>query len=92
MTVVAINHSIEDYAKWKAVFDEVPPSTMGGLFHRVNRSVDDPLNITVVAGFPTVDAARAFVTNPDLKEGMQRAGATSAPRIEIFEEVEAVQY
>jgi hypothetical protein len=32
------------------------------------------------------------VTNEDLKEAMGRAGVTSAPRIEIFEEVEAVQY
>ena len=92
MTVVAINHSVEDYNTWKAVFDEMPPSTMGGLFHRINRSVDDPNNITVVAGFPSRDAATAFTTNPDLKEAMGRAGTIGAQRIEIFEEVEAVQY
>jgi hypothetical protein len=92
MTVVAINHNIADYARWKAVFDEVPPSTMGGLFHRINRSVEDPNNITVVAGFPSREAAQAFATNPDLKEAMGRAGATSVPRVEIFEEVESVQY
>jgi quinol monooxygenase YgiN len=92
MTVVAINHDVEDYGRWKAVFDEIPPSTMGGLFHRINRSVDDPNNITVVAGFPSREAAKAFVTNPDLKDAMGRAGVTGAPRIETFEEVEAVQY
>jgi hypothetical protein len=92
MTVVAINHDVEDYDRWKAVFDEVPPSTMGGLFHRINRSVADPNNITVVAGFPSRDAANAFATNSDLKEAMGRAGVAGAPRIEIFEEVESVQY
>lgn len=40
--VVAINHDVADYDQWKAVFNEVPPSTMGARFHRINRSVDDP--------------------------------------------------
>ncbi len=92
MKVVAINHDVADYDRWKAVFDEISPRTMGASFHRINRSVDDANNITVVAGFDTVDAARAFLANEDLKEAMGRAGVTSVPRMEIFEEVEAVQY
>ena len=92
MKVVAVNHDVADYDAWKAVFDEIPPSTMGALFHRINRSVDDHNNITVVAGFTSEEAARAFTTNADLKEAMGRAGVTSAPRMEIFEEVESVQY
>lgn len=92
MKVVVINHDVADYDRWKAVFDEISPRTMGASFHRINRSVDDANNITVVAGFDTVDAARAFLANEDLKEAMGRAGVTSVPRMEIFEEVEAVQY
>ncbi|GBE23977.1 hypothetical protein BMS3Bbin02_00242 [bacterium BMS3Bbin02] len=92
MKVVAVNHDVADYDQWKAVFDEIPPKTMGALFHRINRSVDDANNITVVAGFDTVDAARAFLNNADLKQAMGRAGVKSAPRMEIFEEVESVQY
>jgi heme-degrading monooxygenase HmoA len=92
MQMLAINHEVEDYDRWKAVFDEFPPSSGGAVFHRVNRNVDDPNNITVVAGFETTEAARAFVDNADLKEAMHRAGVTSQPRIEIFEEVEAIQY
>jgi heme-degrading monooxygenase HmoA len=92
MQMLAINHNVEDYNRWKAVFDEFPPAKGGALFHRVNRNVDDANNITVVAGFETAEAARAFVDNAELKEAMQRAGVTSQPRIEIFEEVEAIQY
>lgn len=92
MQMVAINHNVEDYDRWKAVFDEFPPSKGGALFHRINRNIDDPNNITVVAGFETIEAARAFANNPDLKEAMQRAGVKGQPRIETFEEVEAVQY
>ncbi len=92
MKVLAINHDVEDYDRWKSVFDEFPPSAGGALFHRINRRVDDPNNITVVAGFETLDAANAFAENPDLKDAMGRAGVTGPPRIEIFEEVESVQY
>jgi hypothetical protein len=92
MKVVAINHDVADYDQWKAVFDEIPPKTMGARFHRINRGVGDDNNITVVAGFDTVETARAFMANEDMKEAMGRAGVTGVPRMEIFEEVESVQY
>lgn len=90
--VIAINHEVADYDTWKAVFDEFPPAKGGALFHRINRAVDDPNNITVVAGFETAEAARAFANDPTLKQEMGRAGVTSAPRVELYEEVEAIQY
>ncbi len=33
-----------------------------------------------------------MIDNPDLKADMERAGVTAAPRIEIYEEAESVQY
>lgn len=92
MYVIAINHDVEDYDRWKAVFDEYPPSTGGATFHRINRNVDNPNNITVVAGFDTSDQAAGFRDDPDLKGAMAEAGVVGAPRFEIFEEVESVQY
>lgn len=92
MIVLAIQHSVKDYAAWKAVFDEYSPKIGGASFHRVNRMVSDPNTIAVVAGFESVDAATAFVSNPDLKAAMDRAGVTGDPRIEMYEQVETVQY
>jgi hypothetical protein len=92
MYMLAINHDVQDYGTWKAAFDDFPPSKGGALFHRVNRSVDSDKNITVVAGFETVAAAREFIGNPDLKARMSEAGVLGAPRFELFEELEAVQY
>jgi hypothetical protein len=92
MYTMAVNHDVEDYDRWKTVFDEYPPSVGKAKFHRINRNVDNPNNITVIAGFETLDAALGFRDNPDLKDAMGRAGVTSAPRIEIYEEVENVQY
>jgi heme-degrading monooxygenase HmoA len=92
MYVLAINHQVEDYDRWKAVFDTLSPKEGGASFHRINRDVDDPNVITVVAGWADVEGARAFTRNPELKEAMGRAGVTSSPRFELYEEVEAIQY
>jgi len=92
MFVLAVNHDVEDYDRWKLVFDEHQPARGGAAFHRVNRNVDSANNVTVVAGFPTEDSARDFVDDPALREAMQRAGVIGAPRIELYEEVEAVEY
>lgn len=92
MYTMAVNHEVENYDRWKTVFDTFPPSEAKAMFHRINRSVDNPNNVTVVAGFETLDAALSFRDNPGLKDAMSRAGLTSAPRIEVYEEVESVQY
>lgn len=91
MIVMAINHDVEDYDRWKAVFDQYPPAKGGALFHRVNRGVDDPNNITVVAGFTTRGAAEAFRDDPNLKSAMGQAGVAGPPRVELYTEVESVQ-
>ena len=88
--VLAINHAVADYDKWKAAYDTMTPVSRGAKFARVNRSVDDSNVITVVAGFDSLDTLRSFVDDPALKEKMGEAGVTSQPRIEIYEEVEVI--
>jgi hypothetical protein len=92
MKILTVSHDVADYDRWKAVFDEFPPAKAGALFHRVQRSLDNPNNVTVEAGFETMDAATAFRDSPELKQVMQRAGVTGALRATLFEEVEAVEY
>jgi heme-degrading monooxygenase HmoA len=92
MIVVAIRHPVADYEAWKAVYDTRHPGTFGAKFARVNRGVDDPDTVTVVAGFDSVEEATAMTESPDLKAAMNQAGVTASPRIEMYEEVEANQY
>jgi hypothetical protein len=88
--VLAINHSVADYDAWKAVYDTMPPTSRGAKFARVDRGVDDPNLITVVAGFDSLDALNSFIADPELKAAMNRAGVIGAPRFETYEEVEAI--
>jgi hypothetical protein len=92
MIVVAVQHPVADYDAWKAVYDENNPGTFGAIFARVNRSVDDPNLVIVVAGFESVEAANGMINSPELKADMGRAGVTAAPRFEVYEEAEVVQY
>src|SRR5688500_852340 len=64
MYMLAVNHNVQNYDRWKAVFDEFPPSKGGAKFYRVNRNIDDPNNITVVSGFETTQAVLDFTNNP----------------------------
>ena len=90
MITTAIRHSVSDYGKWKTVYDTFTPTSAGAKFARVNRSVDDPSLVTVVAGFETLELAKAFVNHPNLKAKMTEAGVLGSPRIEINEEVESI--
>ncbi len=90
MFTTAIRHPVTDYAQWKSVYDTFTPTSAGAKFARVNRSVEDPNVVTVVAGFDTLESANAFINNPDLKAKMTEAGVLGSPRIEINEEVESI--
>jgi len=89
MFILVMNHDVEDYERWKIGFDEYPPTQEGARFHHVNRSIDDPNNITVICGWDSVDAAVAFRDNPALGDAMDRAGVVGVRRFEISEEVAA---
>jgi heme-degrading monooxygenase HmoA len=90
MIVAAIRHAVSDYDQWKVGFDSFPPTAGGALFARVNRAVDDPNMVAVVAGFETLEAANAFLGSPELKSKMEEAGVVGEPRIEIYEEVAVI--
>jgi heme-degrading monooxygenase HmoA len=88
MIIAAVRHPVTDYDKWKSVYDTFRPTSDGARFARVNRSVDDPNTVTVVSGFDTLEGAKAFINDPNLKAKMSEAGVVGTPRIEIYEEVE----
>lgn len=89
--VLAINHAVADFEKWKSVYDTNPPTTAGGAkFSRLNRGIDNPNLVTVVAGFDSLDTLKHFVADPQLKDAMHEAGVLGEPRFEIYEEVEVI--
>ena len=92
MIIVAIQHPVADYDTWKAAYDARNPGSFGAVFARVNRQVGNPNTITVVCGFESLEAAEGMMNSPDLKAAMDKAGVTAPPRVEMYEEAEAVVY
>jgi hypothetical protein len=83
-----VKHSVNDYAAWRTVYEEVQPlrDKHGVSAADVLQDPGEANSVTVLHWFPSAAQAEAFVTDPSLKDSMQRAGVTGAPRIEIVVE------
>ena len=90
MPYLVVQHSVENYDKWKPVFDEHGATRQaagsGGGF--VLRNADDGNHITVLLEWDSLDNARAFADSDDLRETMQRAGVTGLPDVYFLDEVD----
>jgi hypothetical protein len=52
----------------------------------VHRLDGDSDNVLVLHRFESMERAKAFFDNPDLRAAMERAGVEGQPRIELFED------
>ncbi len=82
-----VRHPVSDYAAWRKVYDDVDDlrASHGCTGQRVLVSPEDGNDVAAIHEFTTVAQAREFAADPALKDAMQRAGVSGAPRIEIFE-------
>ena len=82
-----VRHTVADYDSWRTVYNETDTLRVdhGCTGQQVMRVPGDPTDVAATHTFPTVEQAEAFAADPALKAAMERAGVTSAPRIEIFE-------
>lgn len=83
MAYILVQHSVEDFAKWKAVFDEHATArkaagSRGGL---VLHNTDDPNQVTTLLDWDNLEDAQAFASSDTLREAMKRAGVKSAPTV-----------
>lgn len=78
-----ISHPVADYAAWKVVYDEAAPirAAAGVTGAEVFIDVSNPLMMVIIHRFPSVEAANAFLNNPDLAAAMQKGGVTAKPSV-----------
>ena len=88
MAHLLIIHRVEDYAKWRAVFDEKVGLRQenGERSAHVFRNADDPNNLVLLFGWDSLDNARSYVQDPRLRAAMQEAGVTGPPQILFLDE------
>lgn len=87
---VLARHKVEDYARWKAAFDEgVAMRKAGGeKSYRIFQTVEDPNNLVFLFEWDTLDNARKFLESEELQAAMQQSGVVDQPDTYFLEEVE----
>ena len=87
MAITLILHRVNDFDAFLEVYDSVAPMQAAGgvISESVHQMAGDPDNVLVIHEFESMETARAFFANPDLKEAMVRGGVKGEPRIEFFE-------
>ncbi len=90
MTHLLVRSKVEDYAKWKPVFDGMGAirKAYGSKGGHVFRSADNPNEVVVLLEWDSVEKARQFAQSDDLRKAMQEAGVSDQPNIYFLEEVD----
>lgn len=90
MPHVLVRHKIENWSKWKPVFDDDAQARgrAGSAGGTVFRNANDPNEVFVLLEWSDLDAARRFVESADLREKMQEAGVTDRPDVYFIEAVD----
>ncbi len=83
MAHILVRQNVEDYTKWKEAFDgdvgfREPNGSRGGY---VFQNASDPNEVLVLLEWDTMDNLQQFAQSDELKERMQKAGATGPPDI-----------
>ena len=83
---------MEDYAKWKPVFDEhgATRQRSGSRGGRLLRNASDPNELVILLEWADLAQARAFAASDDLRQAMARAGVADRPDVYFLEEIENV--
>jgi hypothetical protein len=81
--VLVIKHTVADFNVWKPFFDADSTNRNAAGLHIIGlaRGIENQNEVEIPFMIDDVQKAKAFTTNPDLKDVMQKAGVTSAPSI-----------
>lgn len=91
MTYFLARHKVEDYDKWRVIYDEAQ-STAASMGQKnessmVFKDIDDPNRVTVLGEFDTKENAEKFFGSEELKAAMQKAGVQGPPEIHFVDKV-----
>lgn len=92
MTYVLVNHKVEDYDKWKPLYDESIDKgmlkDMGAKVSSVFRTAEDPNHLVTLTQFENLESAKNFAESDELRTAMQKAGVKGKPEIYFLEKIE----
>ena len=92
MPYMFVRHKVEDYERWKPVFEEHGSTRResGSKGVRLFRNADAPNETVILLEWDDLEKARRFAQSENLRETMERAGVADEPDIYFLEEVDTV--
>ena len=89
MKSVIITHEVKNYSDWRKVYDADEKNRLKGGIHLtgVYQSVNNPNLITLIGEAPSVETVTNFISNPALKEAMEKGGVIGMPDVKILTKV-----
>ncbi len=90
MPYILVRHKVEDYAKWKPVFDEhgAARKAIGSKGGYLFRNFDDPNEVVMYMEVDDLEKARQFVQSEDLRQAMERGGLADQPDVYFLDLVD----
>lgn len=93
---LVIRHTVADYSKWKPFFDADSTNRNAAGMHLIGvaRGIEDQNDVEIPFMIDDVQKVKAFVSDPKLKDIMQKGGVNSAPNfkfIKVLRMSEAIQ-
>jgi heme-degrading monooxygenase HmoA len=94
MTYILVIHKVEDYEKWKPVYDKdsATRKDKGSKGAFVFRNADDLNQLVVITEWEDMEKAKNFAETEDLRITMQKAGVSGQPEVYYLEEIERSPY
>ena len=85
-----VRHRVEDYSKWKEVFDSTAEykRSHGWKGYRIHAIEGDNNHLLVMEEFETEDRTREFLGSEYLRDALSRAGIADVPDILVVELLE----
>ncbi len=90
MIQVLVHHHVEDYNRFKPVFDHnrATRKEAGALYERLSCSEHDPNDLYLFFEWDSTERARKYMGSFDTLERMREAGVLGKPEITYFKEIE----
>src|ERR671932_519178 len=93
MPYLLVHHKVEDYARWRPIYDEHAATrkaggASGSAAGRVFRSAADPKELVILLEWDDLEKARQFAQSEALALAVQRAGGVDHPAVSFPGEAE----
>jgi heme-degrading monooxygenase HmoA len=89
MVELIVRAKVQDYAKWKPLFDEhgAKRKAAGSKGGRLFRNEKDPNEVVILFEWEDLGKARKFTESEDLRQTMERAGVVGKPDLYLLVEI-----